>query len=255
METLIEHQKSSKSLRDMQSGWLWIIQTLSFSGFPSALSVALQRSIKLIFESVSRNGWKKMSQHMMSGSRCSMSHHSCVSAHSLHCHQMHMIYDHSNSNAINYHTWTLIDAQICFCFPPRLRRRFSQIFIDIREKERKRLQRGLVSVPLKYPKLDEKLLSELTANDTDESTAVNRDDNPSSGFKPEHLLELQEKITKEILGTRLKESEMHELQVSTDAHWCEILSRNILNFSSCLFYCIAGKNQSRNPEFKSVQFG
>lgn len=140
-----------------------------------------------------------------------------VSAHSLHCHQMHMIYDHSNSNAINYHTWTLIDAQICFCFPPRLRRRFSQIFIDIREKERKRLQRGLVSVPLKYPKLDEKLLSELTANDTDESTAVNRDDNPSSGFKPEHLLELQEKITKEILGTRLKESEMQELQVSTDA--------------------------------------
>lgn len=80
------------------------------------------------------------------------------------------------------------------------------------------MQRGLVSIPPKYPKLDEKLLNELAANDTDDSTAANRDDNPSGGFKPEHLLELQEKITKEILSTRLQESEMQELQVS---HECE----------------------------------
>lgn len=73
------------------------------------------------------------------------------------------------------------------------------------------MQRGLVSIPPKYPKLDEKLLTE--NNDTDESMAtINRDDNPN-GFKPEHLLELQEKITKEILGTRLQENEMQELQV------------------------------------------
>lgn len=90
--------------------------------------------------------------------------------------------------------------------------RFSQLFIDIREKERKRLQRGLVSIPPKYPKLNEKLLGD--ANDTDENagSAINRDENPS-GFKPEHLLELQEKITKEILSTKLQESEMQELQV------------------------------------------
>ena len=91
--------------------------------------------------------------------------------------------------------------------------RFSQTFIDIREKERKRLQRGLVSVPPKYPKLDEKLLN--ANNDTEHTvaTGINREDNPN-GFKPEHLLELQEKITKEILSTKLQEDEMHELQVN-----------------------------------------
>lgn len=101
--------------------------------------------------------------------------------------------------------------------------RFSQLFIDIREKERKRLQRGLISIPPKYPKIDEKLLTE--NNDTDESAAtINRDDNPN-GFKPEHLLELQEKITKEILSTRLQENEMQELQV------CAAL---------CCFYLLCG---------------
>lgn len=95
------------------------------------------------------------------------------------------------------------------------------MFIDIREKERKRSQRGLVSIPPKYPKLDEKLLGE--GNDTDESNAspANRDDNPN-GFKPEHLLELQEKITKEILNTRLQENEMQELQVRQKHYYYEI---------------------------------
>lgn len=107
----------------------------------------------------------------------------------------------------------------CFAFF-----RFSQTFIDIREKERKRLQRGLVSVPPKYPKLDDdKLIADQRkdSNDGSENSSVsstttslpiNRDDNPN-GFKPEHLLELQEKITKEILSTKLQENEMHELQV------------------------------------------
>lgn len=72
-----------------------------------------------------------------------------------------------------------------------------------------------MSVPPKYPKLDDDKLPSDRHNDTDnqrETDGINRDDNPN-GFKPEHLLELQEKITKEILSTRLKEEEMHELQV------------------------------------------
>lgn len=79
-----------------------------------------------------------------------------------------------------------------------------------------------MSIPPKYPKLDDDKLPNERHNDTENqrsidkqnSDGINRDDNPN-GFKPEHLLELQEKITKEILSTRLKEEEMHELQVSS----------------------------------------
>lgn len=89
------------------------------------------------------------------------------------------------------------------------------------------MQRGLVSVPPKYPKLDDDKLGADQHNEsnngsengnvsssssTTTSLPINRDDNPN-GFKPEHLLELQEKITKEILSTKLQENEMHELQV------------------------------------------
>lgn len=108
------------------------------------------------------------------------------------------------------------------------------MFIDIREKERKRLQRGLVSVPPKHPKLDDDKLqadqrnesnngsensnvSNSSSSSTTTSIPINRDDNPN-GFKPEHLLELQEKITKEILSTKLQENEMHELQVRINLH-------------------------------------
>lgn len=59
------------------------------------------------------------------------------------------------------------------------------------------------------PKVDEKLLN--TTNDTTDGDAIN--ENPNK-FKPEDLIELQEKITKEILSTRLQEEEMHDLQVS-----------------------------------------
>lgn len=72
-------------------------------------------------------------------------------------------------------------------------------------------------MPPKFPKIDDDKLAAEHRNDTAENgTAampINRDDNPN-GFKPEHLLELQEKITKEILSTKLKDDEMHELQVS-----------------------------------------
>lgn len=91
--------------------------------------------------------------------------------------------------------------------------RFSQNFIDIREKERKRGTRGLVSVPQKYPKIDEKLL-DATINETDATRNNNENENENPNkFKPEDLLELQEKITKEILSTKLQEKDMHELQV------------------------------------------
>lgn len=93
--------------------------------------------------------------------------------------------------------------------------RFAQQFIDVRENEKKRSQRGVVSVPPKYPKLDdEKLpLNETSANNNASATIV-RTENTPPGFKPEHLLELQEKITKEILSTKLGENEMQELQVN-----------------------------------------
>lgn len=89
--------------------------------------------------------------------------------------------------------------------------RFSQQFIDIRENERKRSQRGVITVPSKID--EEKLLQ----NDTNNATTPippPRVENNSPGFKTEHLLELQEKITKEILSTKLNENEMHALQVS-----------------------------------------
>lgn len=92
--------------------------------------------------------------------------------------------------------------------------RFSQSFIDIREKERKRGIRGLVSVP-QNSKIDEKLLESIndTNSGSDGSGGGSTSEN-SNKFKPEDLIELQEKITKEILSTKLQEKEMHELQVS-----------------------------------------
>lgn len=94
--------------------------------------------------------------------------------------------------------------------------RFSQNFIDIREKERKRGTRGLVSVPPKIPKEFDGLGG--NGSDTTRSEGGSDDEKikeqSMNKFKPEDLLELQEKITKEILSTKLQEKEMHELQVS-----------------------------------------
>lgn len=101
---------------------------------------------------------------------------------------------------------------VLFCFVFILSSRFSQQFIDIRENERKRSQRGVISVP---PKIldEEKLLQNDTSNATTPIPPT-RVENNSPGFKTEHLLELQEKITKEILSTKLNENEMHALQVN-----------------------------------------
>lgn len=51
-------------------------------------------------------------------------------------------------------------------------------------------------------------------NNSNESTENRHMEHAASGFKPEHLLDLQEKITKEILSTKLGKNEMEELQVS-----------------------------------------
>lgn len=113
--------------------------------------------------------------------------------------------------------------------------RFSQQFIDIRENERKRSQRGLVSIPSKYSKLDDdKSTQNETASNANGTTATatttitQRPEINTPGFKPEHLLELQEKITKEILSTKLGENEMHELQVNIMQLFVSILPINCL---------------------------
>lgn len=82
--------------------------------------------------------------------------------------------------------------------------RFAQQFIDVRENERKRLQRGIITVPSVVRKQNQTEKSEANNGSSIQNT-------PS--LKAEHLLELQEKITREILSTKLAESEMNELQV------------------------------------------
>lgn len=85
--------------------------------------------------------------------------------------------------------------------------RFSQTFIDIKEKERKRGTRGLVSIPAKYPKIVERLLE--TLNDTSENILNGTD----TLFRPEDLQKLQDKIAKEISSSNLDPKEMNDLQV------------------------------------------
>lgn len=85
--------------------------------------------------------------------------------------------------------------------------RFSQNFIDIREKERKRGARGLVTVPKTV---------ELVGNETsaDNATVISTTTlSPEEQSKAEEMLKLQQKISQEILNSNLKENEMNELQV------------------------------------------
>lgn len=81
--------------------------------------------------------------------------------------------------------------------------RFSQNFIDIREKERKRGARGLVTVP----KATELMRNETAADNTTTTTTLSPE--------ADEMLKLQQKITQEILNSNLKEKEMNELQVNT----------------------------------------
>lgn len=85
-------------------------------------------------------------------------------------------------------------------------------------------------MPPKFHKVDNEKSNNDTAKGKDTNAAQPTKDHiehSSPIVKPEHLLELQEKITKEILSTKLEENEMHELQVI----YCLLIKEN----SSFLF--------------------
>lgn len=122
--------------------------------------------------------------------------------------------------------------------------RFSQNFIDIREKERKRGARGLVTVPTK---------TELMGNETSADNAtVATTQSPEEQSKAEDMLKLQQKITQELLNSNLKESERNELQVST------MEKQSILSATNCRVFLLrlsfpAGENQQRNSQLEVLQ--
>lgn len=93
-----------------------------------------------------------------------------------------------------------------FSFVPR----FSQNFIDIREKERKRGARGLVTVP----KTVEIMGNETSANNITSTIISTTTLSPEEQAKADEMLKLQQKITQEILNSNLKQKEMNELQVN-----------------------------------------
>lgn len=122
-------------------------------------------------------------------------------------------------------------------------KRFSQNFIDIREKERKRGARGLVTVPTK---------TELLGNETsvDNATIVTTM-SPEEQAKAEDMLKLQQKITQELLNSNLKENERNELQVSEYFFplnfWCQSKFERLQLMAAW----ISGENQQRNSELKT----
>lgn len=88
-------------------------------------------------------------------------------------------------------------------------KRFSQTFIDIREKERKRGARGLVTVPTKH---EQKLLGNETAVDV--AINVTTTLSPEEQLKADEIAKLQQKISHELLNSNLEKKEINELQVS-----------------------------------------
>ncbi|XP_058820409.1 protein Wnt-5 [Topomyia yanbarensis] len=116
--------------------------------------------------------------------------------------------------------------------------KFSQTFIDIKEKERKRGTRGLVSIPAKYPKIVERLLG--TLNDTSENILNGTD----TLFRPEDLQKLQDKIAKEISSSNLDPKEMNELQEKINK---EITNSEVFNLKHFNIYDKL-KKMFRKPE-------
>lgn len=118
-------------------------------------------------------------------------------------------------------------------------KRFSQNFIDIREKERKRGARGLVTVPTK---------TELMGNETSaDNTTVATTMSPEEQGKADDMLKLQQKITQELLNSNLKESERNELQVR----------RKTFSNNDCVAATngrnISGENQQGNSKLETFQ--
>ncbi|CAG9802506.1 unnamed protein product [Chironomus riparius] len=99
--------------------------------------------------------------------------------------------------------------------------KYSQNFVDIREKERKRGARGLVTVP----KTTELMGNETAGDNTTTSTTLS----PEEQAKTDEMLKLQQKITQEILNSNLKEKEMNELQEKINK---EILNSKIFNMNA-----------------------
>ena len=89
-------------------------------------------------------------------------------------------------------------------------RRFSQTFIDIREKEKKRGARGLNG------RMQNDAAATITATGALDVSSPTTTEAATVATPSKDLLELQEKITKEILSSKLhlQEDEMKELQVS-----------------------------------------
>lgn len=125
--------------------------------------------------------------------------------------------------------------------------RFAQSFIDIREKEKKRGARGLITVPQKFDKFPS---TGSDANDTHESEdAFIQREGANGPIKAEDLIELQEKITKEILGSKLQESERNELQVSSQFNetlfsFSSSVTPHKNNWNNYFHFSLPGKNKS-----------
>uniref|UniRef100_A0A182VSR4 Protein Wnt n=1 Tax=Anopheles minimus TaxID=112268 RepID=A0A182VSR4_9DIPT len=126
--------------------------------------------------------------------------------------------------------------------------KFTQTFIDIREKEKKRGTRGLVSIPAKYPKIIERLLDAL--NDTTKAgVMLNETD---TILRPEDLEQLQDKIAKEIANSNLNPKEISDLQERINK---EITNSEVFNLKNVNIYDKL-KKIFRKPEktLNGVQF-
>lgn len=124
-------------------------------------------------------------------------------------------------------------------------RRFSQTFIDIREKEKKRGARGLmVSMQRDDNGANSGVATITAALESSSSTTTE-----AAVVTPsKDLLELQEKITKEILSSKLQEDEMKELQVSGETGW----RRNNRILKLIVFSISLGENQPGTDELEAV---
>uniref|UniRef100_A0A182PTW3 Protein Wnt n=1 Tax=Anopheles epiroticus TaxID=199890 RepID=A0A182PTW3_9DIPT len=126
--------------------------------------------------------------------------------------------------------------------------KFTQTFIDIREKEKKRGTRGLVSIPAKYPKIIERLLHAL--NDTDKSGIMLND--TDTILRPENLEKLQDNIAKVIANSNLNPKEITDLQERINK---EITNSEVFNLKNVNIYDKL-KKIFRKPEktLNGVQF-
>ncbi|XP_040163849.1 protein Wnt-5 [Anopheles arabiensis] len=126
--------------------------------------------------------------------------------------------------------------------------KFTQTFIDIREKEKKRGTRGLVSIPAKYPKIIERLLHALN-DSTKSGVMLNETD---TILRPEDLEKLQDKIAKEIANSNLNPKEITDLQERINK---EITNSEVFNLKNVNIYDKL-KKIFRKPEktLNGVQF-